>query len=43
MGAHDLEGNALEDKYGLDQEVDIYAQDDEDDVEKVEGEGSGFL
>ena len=29
----DLEGNKLDDKYGMDQEVDIYAKDDEDDVE----------
>jgi hypothetical protein len=41
MGAHDLDGNVLDDKYGLDREVDIYAQDDEDDVEKAED--SGFL
>jgi len=36
----DLDGKKLEDKYGLDQEIDIYAKDDEDDVNK---EGSSFL
>ena len=41
MTAHDLEGNVLQDQYGLDQEVDIYAGEDEDDVEKEAG--SGFL
>ena len=36
----DLNGNKLDDQYGMDREVDIYANDDEDDVEK---EGSSFL
>ena len=29
----DLNGDKLEDKYGMDKEVDIYAKDDEDDVQ----------
>lgn len=41
MASHDLEGNVIQDKYGIDQEVDIYDDDDEDDVEK--DEGSSFL
>jgi len=34
MGSHDLEGIQIRDKHGMDQEVDVYADDDEDDVEK---------
>lgn len=41
MTTHDLEGNVIQDKYGMDKEVDIYADDDEDDIEKEAG--SSFL